>query len=139
MAGFPKNMKNMANKSIKAIRAQCVNDVAKKYKREIERLNQKLHESESLLSKYRNEITKLQRSLEAERKTPSQDCTLSQEEAIKLAQDIIWRTCSGVPEEERLTLMCHLDQAVRNKDVKRLSSWIDKIIDTCNELKQALK
>lgn len=53
--------------SIKAIRAQCVNDVAKKYKREIERLQKENGELKLLLAKYRNEISKLQHSLELER------------------------------------------------------------------------
>ena len=49
--------------SIKAIRAQCVNDVAKKYKRDIERLQKENGELKLLLAKYRNEISKLQHSL----------------------------------------------------------------------------
>lgn len=53
--------------SIKAIRAQCVNDVAKKYKRDIERLQKENGELKLLLAKYRNEISKLQHSLELER------------------------------------------------------------------------
>ena len=53
--------------SIKAIRAQCVNDVAKKYKRDIERLQKETGELKLLLAKYRNEISKLQHSLELER------------------------------------------------------------------------
>lgn len=53
--------------SIKAIKAQCVNEVAKKYKREIERLQKENGEMKLLLAKYRNEISKLQHSLELER------------------------------------------------------------------------
>lgn len=53
--------------SIKAIRAQCVNDVAKKHKRDIERLQKENGELKLLLAKYRNEISKLQHSLELER------------------------------------------------------------------------
>ena len=53
--------------SIKAIRAQCVNDVAKKYKRDIERLQKENGELKLLLAKYRNEISKLQHRLELER------------------------------------------------------------------------
>lgn len=64
--------------------------------------------------------------------------TLNQTKAIKLAEELIWKTCSDIPEEDRLTLMCHLDQAEKNKDVKKLCSWLDKIIDTCNELKSAM-
>lgn len=53
--------------SAKAIKAQLINEVAKKYKIRIDRLTQENRELKSQLAKYRNEITKLQRSLELER------------------------------------------------------------------------
>lgn len=60
-------------RSVKAIKAQCVNVVAKKYKQEIERLQQENKELKSLLVKYRSEITKLQHSLEFERRINNTD------------------------------------------------------------------
>lgn len=57
----------MTKQSLKAIKAQCANEIAKKYKREIERLQQENGKLKLLLAKYRNELSKLQHSLELER------------------------------------------------------------------------
>ena len=57
----------MAKQSLKAIKAQCANEIAKKYKRAIERLQKENGELKLLLAKYRSEISKLQHSLELER------------------------------------------------------------------------
>jgi predicted RNase H-like nuclease (RuvC/YqgF family) len=57
----------MVKPSLKAIKAQCANEIAKKYKRVIERLQKENGELKLLLAKYRNEISKLQHSLELER------------------------------------------------------------------------
>lgn len=62
-----KHPTKMAKQSLKAIKAQCINEIAKKYKREIERLQKENGELKLLLAKYRNEISKLQHSLESER------------------------------------------------------------------------
>lgn len=62
-----KHPTKMAKQSLKAIKAQCANEIAKKYKREIERLQKENGELKLLLAKYRNEISKLQHSLELER------------------------------------------------------------------------
>lgn len=66
-----KHPTKMAKQSLKAIKAQCANEIAKKYKREIERLQKENGELKLLLAKYRNEISKLQHSLELERNPQS--------------------------------------------------------------------
>ena len=53
--------------SIKSIKAQLVNDVAQKYKREIEQLKNRNKELEALCAKYKKEIAKLRKSLELQR------------------------------------------------------------------------
>lgn len=66
-----KHPTKMAKQLLKAIKAQCANEIAKKYKREIERLQKENEELKLLLAKYRNEISKLQHSLERERNSQS--------------------------------------------------------------------
>lgn len=53
--------------SIKSIKAQAANEVAKKYKLRIEVLIDKNKELEAKCAKYKKEIAKLQASLESQR------------------------------------------------------------------------
>lgn len=53
--------------SIKSIKAQIINEVAKKYKCRIDTLEIKNKELEAKCAKYKKEIIKLQASLESQR------------------------------------------------------------------------
>lgn len=53
--------------SIKTIKAQVANEIAKKYKLRIEMLTSKNEELEAKCAKYKKEIAKLQASLESQR------------------------------------------------------------------------
>lgn len=54
--------------SIKSIKAQVINEVAKKYKLQIEMLIERHKELETKCAKYKKEIAKLQASLESQRR-----------------------------------------------------------------------
>ncbi|MCM1141194.1 MAG: hypothetical protein NC453_21720 [Muribaculum sp.] len=59
-------------------------------------------------------------------------------EAMKMAEDLIWSLCKDISEEDRLNLCNTLSQAVRWQQVSKFTFWLDKIIEVCNELKEAM-